>query len=428
MIGQSGQAPRFFPAGFLWGSATSSYQVEGGNSSCDWSDWEAHTGRIAGGATAGRACDWWAGRAEQDLTLARELGHSAHRLSLEWSRLEPDQGKFDAAAFQRYARLLEHARSLGLETMVTLHHFTLPRWLARAGGWAHEDTVSHFVRFAERAARELSGLVDLWVTLNEPTAQVMQGYFAGVWPPGLKNPRLGMRALGHLLLGHARAYAKLRALGTTPVGLVLNAPLFEAARPLHPLDRAVTRVQDFAFTGSILRALESGWLLPPIALRPQHSAEIAGSIDFVGLNYYGRYAVRFDPRHSAMLFGRHVQNPTVRTEGSDWGAVCARGLTLQLVRLKALGVPLYVTENGVCDSGDGLRASYIREHVAAVHTAISEGADVRGYFHWSLLDNFEWAEGYRAHFGLISVDFDTQRRTVRDSARAYAEICRSNAV
>ena len=218
------------------------------------------------------------------------------------------------------------------------------------------------------------------------------------------------------------------AMGSARVGLVLNAPLFEAARALHPLDRAVTRAQDFAFTGSLLCALTTGWLLPPIALRPQHSAEIARSIDFLGLNYYGRYAVRFDPRHSMMLFGRHVQNPTVRTEGSDWGAVCARGLTQQLVRLNELGVPLYVTENGICDPEDRLRANYIREHVAAVHTAIAEGADVRGYFHWSLLDNFEWAEGYRAHFGLVRVDFETQRRTIRDSARVYAEICRNNAL
>jgi beta-glucosidase len=427
-MSQTAASPGAFPDGFLWGSATSSYQVEGGNLDCDWADWEAVSGRIAGGARAGRACDWWAGRAEEDLALSRELGHSAHRLSLEWSRLEPEEGQFDAAAFRRYARLLEQARALGLQTMVTLHHFTLPRWVAHAGGWMHEDTVQRFVCFAERAARELGSLVDLWVTMNEPTVQVMQGYFAGVWPPGLKNPRLGMRALGHLLLGHARAYARLRSMGIARVGLVLNAPLFEAARPLHPLDRAVTRVQDFAFTGSLLRALETGWLLPPIALRPQHSAEIARSIDFVGLNYYGRYAVRFDPRHSMMLFGRHVQNPTVRTEGSDWGAMCARGLTLQLVRLKELGVPLYVTENGVCDPSDTLRTGYIREHVAAVHAAISQGADVRGYFHWSLLDNFEWAEGYRAHFGLVSVDFETQRRTVRDSARVYAEICRSNAL
>jgi beta-glucosidase len=419
---------RAFPAGFLWGSATSSYQVEGGNRSSDWSDWEADSGRIAGGARAGRACEWWAGRAEADLELSRELGHSAHRLSLEWSRLEPEEGKFDAAAFSRYAQLLEHARALGMQTMVTLHHFTLPRWVARAGGWGDRETAERFARFAERAARELGGLVDLWVTLNEPTVQVLQGYFAGVWPPGLKDPTLGMHALLHLLLGHARAYERLHNIGIRRVGLVVNAPLFEPDRPRHALDRAVTRVQDYAFTGSILRALKTGWLLPPIGLRPQHSAEIAGSVDFVGLNYYGRYAVRFDAQHSAMLFGKHVQTPTVRTEGSDWGAVCARGLTEQLVRLKALGVPLYVTENGVCDPDDRLRRDYIREHVAAVHAAISQGADVRGYFHWSLLDNFEWSEGYRAHFGLVSVDFETQTRTVRDSARVYAEICRNNAI
>jgi beta-glucosidase len=419
---------RAFPPGFLWGTATSSHQVEGGNFNNDWSDWELGARHVAAGDRAGRACEWWAGRAEADLRLSRELGHGAHRLSLEWSRLEPEAGKFDAAAFDRYGQLLEHSRSLGMQAMVTLHHFTLPRWVARAGGWTEASTVQHFVRFAERAAAELGSLVDLWVTLNEPTVQVMQGFFAGVWPPGLRKPRLGMRALGNLLLAHARAYARLRTAGMKPVGIVVNAPLFEAARPAHVLDRGVERLQDFAFTGAVVRALATGWLLPPVSLLPRHSAEIASSLDFVGLNYYGRYAVRFTPSRPDMLFGSHVQTPTMRTEHSDWGAICGRGLTLQLVRLSQLGVPLYVTENGVRDADDLLRTAYLREHVAAVRDAIEQGADVRGYFHWSLLDNFEWAEGYQARFGLVGVDFETQTRTVRDSARAYAEICRRNAI
>lgn len=413
-----------FPAGFLWGSATSSHQVEGGNENNDWSEWEKVPGRIARGFRAGRACDWWAGRAEGDLTLARELGHSAHRLSLEWSRLEPEESRFDEGAFARYARLLDHLHALGMQAMVTLHHFTLPRWVSRAGGWANPKTVAHFTRFAERAARELGPRASLWATLNEPSVQVFQGYFGGIWPPGLRNPVLGVRALGHLLTAHARAYARLKAVGVERVGIVLNMPWFEPARPRHVLDRSIARLQDFSMSGAIVHALATGRLLPPLSFVPRVEPGLARSVDFVGLNYYGRYDVRFDARRADLLFGSHVQRASIRSKSSDWGAVDPRGLTRQLVRLNSLGVPLYVTENGVRDAKDELRASYLRDHVAAVHAAIMRGCDVRGYFHWSLLDNFEWAEGYDARFGLIAVDFDTQQRTVRESARAFAIMSR----
>jgi beta-glucosidase len=153
-----------------------------------------------------------------------------------------------------------------MRAMVTLHHFALPRWVARAGGWANPDTIAHFVRFSERVARELASRVSLWATLNEPSVQVFQGYFGGIWPPGVKNPVLGMRALVHLLRAHASVYARLKALGVQNVGIVLNAPLFEPARPNHALDQGITRVQDFAFSGAVLRALRAGLLLPPVAM------------------------------------------------------------------------------------------------------------------------------------------------------------------
>lgn len=180
--------------------------------------------------------------------------------------------------------------------------------------------------------------------------------------------------------------------------------------------------------GVFVDGLMSGRLLPPLVLTPQPAPTLRNTFDFVGVNYYGRYAVRFDPTVPGTLFGRHVQRPTVRTATSDWGQVYPEGLTRQLVRLGRLDAPLYVTENGIFDNADLVRPQYLVDHVHAVHRAIEQGADVRGYFHWSLVDNFEWAEGWRTHFGLIAVDPTTQRRRIKQSATVYAKICHENAV
>ena len=191
---------------------------------------------------------------------------------------------------------------------------------------------------------------------------------------------------------------------------------------------AVAWAQDWSFLGATLRSLKTGVLQPPIAGRRLRVPGLGGSLDFVGVNYYGRYAVQFDLRSAGILFGKHVQEPTIRTGGCDWGEISPAGLTRQLLRLSRLGVPLYVTENGIRDSDDALRPSFLREHVAALHQAIRLGAEVRGYFHWSLVDNFEWAEGWVPRFGLRALDPATQRRTPRGSAAVYARICRANAL
>jgi beta-glucosidase len=209
------------------------------------------------------------------------------------------------------------------------------------------------------------------------------------------------------------------------VGLVHNAPFFEPHRTRNPLDRMVRHAQDFSFTVAVLQALQTGRLGFPYALKAREVPGLEGSLDFFGLNYYGRMEVKFDPR-SPLLMGRHVQAPTTRFEDTDWGQACARGLEENLVRLKALGVPLYVTENGIYDADDSVRPQFLVDHVRAMHRALARGADVRGYFHWSLVDNFEWAEGWHTPFGLVAVDRKTGARTPKRSAHLYADICRAN--
>jgi beta-glucosidase len=416
-----------FPEGFLWGAATSSYQVEGDNHDCDWWAWEQRPGAIHDGTRAGEAAGWWRGHAEADLRRAAALGHGAHRLSVEWSRLEPAPGRYDDAAFGRYAAILDVAQALGLRTMVTLHHFTLPRWAAAGGSWLDPGLPVRFGALAARCARTWGDRVDLWATINEPNVQGLMGYGAGQWPPGHARLDLALHAMANLLRAHAMAFTALRhARPSARVGLVLNLPWIDPARPDHPLDRAIARAQDWTFNGVWLWALRHGRIPPPLSLRAPRVPGLAGSFDWLGVNYYGRMAVRFDPRAATRGFGRHVQEPSVRNGTADWGQIHPAGLAGQLRRVAQLGAPVYVTENGIFDPEDRLRARYLVDHVRAVRQVLAEGVDVRGYFHWSLVDNFEWAEGWSTPFGLFALDRATQARTPRRSAEVYAAICKSH--
>lgn len=416
-----------FPEGFLWGAATSSHQVEGSPCDSDWWAWEQRPGAIHDDSRCGDAADWWAGRAEDDLRRAAALGHTAHRLGVEWSRIEPAPGRFDEAALARYAAILDAAKALGLRTMVTLHHFTLPRWAAAGGSWLDPGLPARFAAFAARCASAWGERVDLWATINEPNVQGLMGYGAGQWPPGHARLDLALRAMSSLLRGHAAAFEALhRVRPSARVGLVLNLPCIDPDRPPHPLDRGVASVQDWVFSGVWLWALRTGRIAPPLSADPRRVPGLAGSFDWLGVNYYGRMAVRFDLRAVERGFGSHVQEPSVRSGTADWGQIHPAGLAAQLRRAAALGKPVYVTENGICDPTDRLRPRFLVDHVRAVRQVLAEGVDVRGYFHWSLIDNFEWAEGWSPRFGLLALDRETQVRTPRRSAEVYATICRSH--
>lgn len=411
-----------FPEGFLFGAATSSHQVEGGNVHNDWWDWE-QAGKIADGSTSGDAAGWWDGKAEEDLAEAARLGHRAHRMSLEWSRLEPEPGRFDADAFERYREILRFAASRDLAILLTLNHFTLPRWIAKMGGWTHPNVPALFEGFAARAATELGPHVSLWATLNEPSVLAYMGYAGDRWPPGKGSMLACFTALRHMLDAHALGYEALhRALPQPRVGVVLNLPLFAPADPERALDRWAAKAQDWAFNGAALHALTEGRYLFPLSALPKDAPRVRRSCDWVGLNFYGRFDVRFDPSAAGEAFGRHVQEPTVRTAHNDWGQPDPRGMVRQLERLSALGVPLYVTENGTYDEAQ--RDAFLRSHLEALAEGVRGGLDVRGYFVWSLVDNFEWAEGWETRFGLLALDRETQARTVRETAHTYASIIR----
>jgi len=421
-----------FPEGFLWGTATSSHQVEGNNTNNQWWAWEQQPGRIWHGDKSGLACDWWR-NAEADFDRAAAMGQNSHRLSLEWSRIEPREGVFDEAALGRYRQMLSALRERGLEPMVTLHHFTNPLWLSDSGEWENRQTVRYFERYVKRVVEALGDLVNLWCTINEPAIYAVQGYLRGGFPPGKHSFVTTFRVLGNLLRGHAAAYRTIHRLqGHARVGLVKSVRGFEPANPASPLDRLVTRLQDYLFNDITLLAPKDGRLRFPMGWGLIPHGPLVDSFDFIGLNYYTRGLVAFDIRQWRDLFGRNFFRPGAELSDAGqlgpYSEIYPEGLYLALHKVAALGKPIIVTENGLPDADDDQRPRFLLTHLAQVHRAIQEGLPVQGYYHWSLVDNFEWAEGWALRFGLIEMDPETQERRIRPSGELYAEICRTNGI
>lgn len=414
-----------FPAGFLWGTATAAHQVEGANTLNDWWAWEQTPGHIKNGDTSQLACDHYR-RFEADFDLLRSLHQNAHRLSLEWSRIEPRPGEFSSDAIAHYRRVLQALRQRGMEPMVTIHHFTNPTWIASAGGWEEPQTAERFATFAARAVEEFHDLARLWITINEPTVVAYQGYVRGDWPPG-KRYDLGRvaRVMATLLRGHWLAYERIK--GSHPdmqLGLAHHVRVFDPARRWMPLDRAVAAAFDRVFNRTTLMSLQRGQVVFPMTSAGRLSGP-KPSQDFIGLNYYTRELVRFNRHYRAELFGQRVLRASATRSDLGW-EVYPDGMYRTLRTMQRQQLPVYVTENGIADAADTLRPEYLLTHLAATKRAIDDGVPVRGYFHWSSMDNFEWAEGYSAKFGLIECDPRTQDRRLRASARLYAEICRTN--
>jgi len=415
-----------FPDGFRWGTATSAHQVEGDNVYNDWWAWEQQPGRIRGGDRSGAACRWWT-RAEEDFDRAAALGQNAHRLSIEWSRIEPAPGRWDAAALDRYRTMLLELRRRGIEPMVTLLHFTVPQWFAERGGWTRDDAPALFARFVERAVPALGEHCDLWCTLNEPVGWIVSALVQGRWPPGGRSIPAALRAATNLVRAHAGAYRALHSLQPhARVGLAHYFRLYDPADPRSALDRLIAARQDRFTNRAFLDAVTRGRVraFPWRADVP----EAAGTLDFVGVNYYTRDLVRFDIRLPRRLFGRNFPGPDLPVSDGAYGVIYPEGLGRVLRSARAYGRPIYVTENGLPDRDDDQRPAFILAHLRETWRAIQEGIDVRGYYHWSLVDNFEWADGWSLRFGLIEVDPLTQERRLRPSARLYEEICRANAL
>ena len=405
-----------FPAGFLWGAATAAHQVEGDNRASDWWQYEER-GRLP--HRSGDACRHYR-LFERDFDLAKRLGHNAHRFSIEWSRVEPVQGSWNADALDHYRDVVRALRARGLEPVVTLHHFTNPAWFLRRGGWTRHDAVGLFAQYVERVARAIGGSVQYWLTINEPTVYVAEGYVLGEWPPCLTGAWLkGARAFRHLARAHVAAYRILHASRADAiVGFAHSAPVVQPCDPARWRDRFAARMRDTALNRVFFRLI-----------RARRDSRAHGPIDFVAINYYTRQVVRGGRFGRDMVFGRDCRQPHHGNDGPrsalGW-EVYPSGFLATLERFSRYRLPIIVTENGMATDDDEQRREFIHRHLAALGQAVERGIDVRGYFHWTLIDNFEWAHGTTKRFGLAAVDASTQERIVKPSALDFERVCREN--
>jgi beta-glucosidase len=415
-----------FPADFKWGVATAAHQVEGNNENNDWWSWEQEGNHIKGEGRSQLACDWWE-NAEADFDHAAAMGLNALRLSVEWSRIEPRPGEFNVSALARYAQMLRGLRERDIEPMVTLHHFTNPMWLVGRGGWENPETIPLFARFTRRVVEALGQYCDLWCTVNEPNVYGYLGYLEGIFPPGKSDLKTALYVIRNLLAAHAAAYREIHAAQPhARVGLAHNMRIFDPANPRSLLDRRAAQMMDRVYNQAVLTALTQGrWMLPlgfGLALR------LRRTLDWIGLNYYTRDLVAFDRTQRQTLFSRRLHAEDAELLDGGYGEFYPQGIFRCIRRLSHLNLPIYVTEHGIPDDDDDQRPRHLLTHLHQMWRAIQFCYPVMGYYHWTLVDNFEWAEGWSLRFGLIALDPKTQARAPRRSANLYAEIARASAI
>jgi beta-glucosidase len=419
-----------FPADFAWGVATSSHQVEGGNSNNQWAAWEK-SGRIKSKDCVGRACDWWH-NAERDFDLAQSLGVNALRLSVEWSRIEPEEGQWDDSALARYRQMLRALRDRGLRPFITLHHFTNPQWFEQKGAFAAPESVALFQRFTQRVVGALGDLCRDWATFNEPNVYVSLGYFLGEFPPGKRGRVLqAAHVTRNLCLAHAAAYRTIHSLqADANVGWAQHFVVFKPRRPESAVDRWLCGFIHRRFNDNFAEGICSGRAPFPLNKFGSSLPEVKGACDFVGINYYSRLRVGFEPRSARTLF-LQISVPPHKPQGDSgievpYGEVYPEGLRQAVEHFAGFKKPLYILENGVPDREDRIRPWALESIVAQMRGLLAEGVDLRGYFHWTLADNFEWNEGWHLRFGLFDLDPLTQARNARPSAQVYFRLIRES--
>jgi beta-glucosidase len=454
-----------FPPGFLWGSATAAAQIEGGAHEDGKEDsiWDAFArvpGAIAGFDTPETAVDHYH-RMPADVALMKQLGIQSYRFSTSWARIKPGDREPNRSGLEFYSRLVDELLSAGILPWLTLYHWDLPQTLEEAGGWANRDTAYRFRDYASLVHDVLGDRVSHWTTFNEPLCSSLIGYAAGEHAPGRQEPEAALAAIHHQHLAHGLAVGALRELGAERIGITLNLTNAVPNDPSDPVDIEAARRLDAIWNRAFLEPLLLGSypsdFLQDVAdhgfaerIHPGDLNIISAPIDFLGVNHYhddnvsghplpagtpGGLQPTDRPKSSPFVGSEYITFPTRELPRTAMGwEVHPEGLRTLLVRLGneyPTLPPLYVTENGasyddlVSPDGrvhDEERTAYIRSHIQAISDAVADGADVRGYFVWSFLDNFEWAWGYEKRFGIVRVDYESQLRTIKDSGLEYARI------
>lgn len=418
---------RSFPKNFLWGSAVSGHQIEGENHHSDWWHWELATPTQP---HSGKAIDYW-NRFKEDHDCLHEMGHQIFRMGIEWARVEPRENEFDDTVIEQYREIFTSLRKHNIKICLTLHHWVLPQWVAKKGGWTHSKTVEYFLRYVERMVQEFSSDPELWITFNEPMVAALAGYISADFPPQRRNFFAFRKAVRNMLKAHAGAYRIIHDKNPDArVGVANNYPIIEpwgSTGLKGSYERLFQRLGKLWFYQAWDESLQTGTLH-----RLFGKGSIGGlrdSVDFCGVNYY----FRVTPRASLSHWKTFFLNLDARPEGTvltDMGwQIHPEGIREVSSEVwNRFKKPIFITENGIADATDTKRAAYITEHLKQVHQAIQDGVQIEGYFHWSYIDNFEWNEGFDMKFGLVEVDQNDPdlQRIPRPSATLYSEIIREN--
>ncbi|OGE79919.1 MAG: hypothetical protein A2660_00495 [Candidatus Doudnabacteria bacterium RIFCSPHIGHO2_01_FULL_45_18] len=393
-----------FPKGFLLGAAASAHQVEGQNINSDWWYWEQQ-GKLP---KSGQAADHY-NRFEEDFGIAQTIGLNAMRISIEWARIEPSEGQWDSEAIEHYKKVLKSMKAHGLTRMVTLWHWTLPKWFADKGGFESKAGIEAFARYAWFVAQNLGSEIDLWETLNEPETFAQQAYTLGKFPPFKTSNLTYLRVIRNLILAHKQAYRAIKAAyPQAKVGISKNFSYYEPFRKYNFLDQLIVFFADRIGNQYFLE-------------------KIRKQLDFIGLNYYFFNRVRFDFIWGYREMNLNSTSPQMTSEDSqnrsDMGWVLyPKGIYHLALELKKYNLPIYITENGLADTQDSRRHKFLQETLEWVKQAIIQGVSIKGYLHWSLTDNYEWTNGFGPRFGLVEIDYATQKRTVRKSAEIFKQV------
>ncbi len=408
-----------FPEGFLWGGSTSAYQIEGGIKN-NWSVWEEkNADQLAlkaknywadwqkkkfpemferGNYVCGQACNSY-NMMDEDIDCLKQINSNAYRFGIEWARVEPEEGRFNEEAIEHYVTFCKKLKENNIKIVLTLWHWTNPLWLEEKGGWENKDVRQYFSRYVKKIVEVLGEYVDIWVTLNEPMMIIAHGYLNAKFPPNkFASPTL-FKVFYNFIAVHKEGHKIIKQkFPNAPIGIAMTTGTFTPANKYNPIELLMVKVADY---------FRNHWFL----------ARIDGFYDYLGANYYHHDRLVWYPPFKKNL------NEIIDDRGWEY---FPKGIYKMLIGYKKYKKPIYILENGTADADDKLRPGYIKEHLAFVYKAISEGVDVRGYFHWSLLDNFEWAEGFWPKFGLFAVDHTTWQRIPRPSVAIYSDICKNN--
>lgn len=395
-----------FPEGFLWGTSTSAYQVEGGITN-DWSEWEKSEERIVSlqkkglnpdDFSCGQACDSYH-LYKEDLKCAQDLNTNAIRFGIEWARIEPNKDTWDVREIDHYLDVMKEAKKNGFKVVCTLWHWTNPVWFAQEGGWSNKKSIYYFERYVDLIVKEMGSYVDYWVTLNEPLVHVANGYITGRFPPNKRNIFKADKVFNNLVDAHNKAYDLIHNhYPDSQVSITGLLNYYEPANRWNPIEIGISKIAHYFANHRFLKKIEK-------------------KIDYIGFDYYFHDRIVWHPPFK--------KNKNVEVNDMGW-EIFPEGIYHVLKYLHSFKKPIIVLENGIPDAEDSKRVEFIREHIYYVYQAMSEGVDVRGYFYWSLLDNFEWADGFGPKFGLYSVDKNTRTRKMKASAQVYADICKNN--